>query len=96
MIVRASADALQRSCHVPPPTAIRRHAILKRHYRRAVAATPGFHDLDLGARWALLRDQVAVDPSAEGPRLLEILNSREPRRAQVMEALEQARQEYTR
>ena len=81
---------------MPRPLAIRRHAILKHHYRRAVAATPGFHDLDLGARWALLRDQVTVDPSPDAPRLLEILNGREPRRAEVIEALEQARQEHAR
>lgn len=81
---------------MPAPVALRRHAILKRHYRRAVAATPGFHDLDLAARWALLRDQIVVDRSPAGPRLLEIMNSREPRRAQVIEALEQARQEQAR
>jgi len=81
---------------MPAPVAHRRHAILKRPYRRVVAATPGFHDLDLGTRWSLLRDEVAVDASPEGLRLLQILNSREPRRAQVIEALEQARQEQAR
>ena len=43
------------------PVAIRRHAILKRHYRRAVASTSNFHDLDQSRQWALLRDQVEAD-----------------------------------
>ena len=51
--------------------AIRRHAIFKRHYRRAVAATPGFHDLELGAQWRLLRDHISVDPGPDAARLLE-------------------------
>ena len=75
------------------PVQIRRHAILKRHYRRAVASTPGFHDLELNVRWGLLRDQILADPSPDSPRLLEIFNSREPRCAEVISELEQARQE---
>ena len=71
--------------------AIRRHAIFKRHYRRAVAATPGFHELDLGTRWRLLRDHVSVDPGPDAARLLEIMDSREPRQAQVLAELERAR-----
>jgi hypothetical protein len=72
---------------------IRRHAIFKRHYRRAVASTPGFHELDLSAQWGLLRDQILVDRSEDSARLLEIFHSRDPRRAEVISELEQARQE---
>ena len=75
------------------PVAHRRHAILKHHYRRVVAATPGFHDLDLTAQWQLLRNQVQVDPAPRPPQLLAIMDSREPRREEVIAALEQARQE---
>jgi hypothetical protein len=75
------------------PSAHRRHAIFKRHYRRAIAATPGFHDLDLTAQWQLLRDQITVDPAPQTPALLAIMDSREPRREEVIAALEQARQE---
>ena len=75
------------------PVAHRRHAILKHHYRRAVAATPGFHELDLSARWQLLRHQVQVDPGPQAGELLAMMDRREPRREEVISALEQARQE---
>ena len=78
------------------PVAIRRHAILKQQYRRAVALTPDFQDLDLGRQWALLRDQVLVDSTPAGARLLDIFNSRQPRQAQVIAALEEARLERAR
>ena len=74
------------------PITLRRHAILKHHYRRAVAATPGFHDLDFVARWQLMREEVLADASPTSSRLLEIMDSREPRRADVIAALEDARQ----
>jgi hypothetical protein len=75
------------------PVAHRRHAIFKHHYRRAVDATPGFHELDLSAQWQLLRDQVQVDPAPHTRELLTIMDRREPRRQEVIAALEQARQE---
>ena len=72
--------------------AIRKHAILKRHYHRAVNATPQFHELDESARWAALRNQVAHDKTPRGATLLKIMDSREPRRQEVLTALEEARQ----
>ena len=75
------------------PVAHRRHAILKHHYRRVVAATPGFHELDVSAQWQLLRNQVQVDPAPHTRELLVIMDKREPRREEVIAALEQARQE---
>ena len=75
------------------PVAHRRHAILKHHYRRVVDATPGFHALDLSAQWQLLRNQVQIDPAPHGRELLTIMDRREPRRDEVIAALEQARQE---
>jgi hypothetical protein len=75
------------------PVAHRRHAIFKHHYRRVVAATPGFHELDLSAQWQLLRNQVQIDPAPHPPELLSIMDRREPRRQEVIAALEQARQE---
>jgi len=79
----------------PPPT-IRRHAIFKRHYRRAVAASPEFHNLEFSARWALLRAQVVADVTPSGVTLLQTLDSRESRRDEVLTKLEEARQTYAR
>ena len=78
------------------PVTIRKHAILKHQYRRAVALTPDFHNLSLNARWALLRDQVLLDSTPAGAKLLDIFNSREPRQAEVIAALEEGRQAYAR
>lgn len=71
---------------------IRRHAILKNHYRRAVAATSGFHSLSLAGQWDRLRAEVEADATPTGLSLLDVLNSREPRRDEVLAALEDARQ----
>jgi hypothetical protein len=74
------------------PVAIRKHAILKRHYSRAVKATPQFHQLDAIGRWAVLRQQVEADATPIGATLLKIMDSREGRRDEVLSALEDARQ----
>jgi hypothetical protein len=72
------------------PVVIRKHAILKRHYRRAVNATPQFHQLDALGQWAVLRKQVEDDVTPIGSTLLIIMDSREARREEVLNALEQA------
>ena len=74
------------------PVSIRRHAILKRQYRRAVQSTPDFHNLNAAGQWAVLRAEVLSDTTPAGATLLEILNSREPRRDEVLAALEGAHQ----
>jgi hypothetical protein len=74
------------------PVAISKHAILKRHYRRAVKATPQFHQLDAIGRWAVLRQQVEADATPMGATLLKIMDSRDGRRDEVLSALEDARQ----
>jgi hypothetical protein len=71
---------------------IRKHAILKRQYRRAVAATPDFHQRDGIGQWAVLRAEVERDLSPEGVKLLGIMDSREQRREEVLASLEDARQ----
>jgi hypothetical protein len=78
------------------PVSLRKHAILKHHYRRAVASTADFHSLSLGARWLLLRDQILMDSTPAGSKMLDIFNSREPRQAEVIAALEEGRQEHMR
>lgn len=76
---------------------IRKHAILKRHYRRAVEATPQFHELDAAARWEALRRHVEQDPTTpEGVNLLTLMDSRTGRRDEVLSALEEARQHSVR
>ena len=76
---------------------IRKHAILKRHYRRAVAATPQFHELDGEAQWAAVRRLVEQDATTpEGVNLLKIMDSRTGRRDEVLSALEDARQHSVR
>lgn len=79
-----------------PPTSIRRHAIFKRHYRRAVKASPEFHSLEPSARWALLRAQVIADVTPGAATLLQTLDNREPRRDEVLAKLEEARQTFLR
>lgn len=74
------------------PVEIRKHAILKNHYRRAVQATPQFHQLDALGQWAVLRQQVEADTTAIAGTLLKIMDSREARRVEVLSALEDARQ----
>jgi hypothetical protein len=75
---------------------IRRHAILKNHYRRAVKATTAFHTLSMAGQWALLREQVEADPTPAGLSLLDVMDSREPRRDEVLAALEESRQLFSR
>jgi hypothetical protein len=74
------------------PVSIRRHAILKHPYRRAVRSSPDFHTLTAAGQWDLLRAEVQLDTTPAGVSLLEILNSREPRRDEVLAALEGAHQ----
>ena len=78
------------------PVTIRRHAILKRHYRRAVAAAPDFHTMTHSEQWALLRNEVVANFTPGPKNLLEIMDSRESRRDVVLAALEEARQMYPR
>ena len=72
------------------PVAIRKHAILKNHYRRAVNATPQFHELDAVAQWATLRKHVEADATPLGATLLKIMDSRQERRDEVLTALHEA------
>lgn len=76
---------------MPRPVSHRRHAILKHHYRRTVAAAPDFATLPPTGQWALLREQVKNDATSGPSGLLDILDSREPRRDEVLEALEEGR-----
>jgi len=72
---------------------VRRHAILKNPYRRTVKATPDFHNLDGKAQWAALRSQVIAEAGAAGESsLIDVMDSREPRRDEVLAALEEGRQ----
>jgi hypothetical protein len=73
------------------PVTIRKHAILKRHYRRAVAATPEFHQLDTNGQWAVLRKQIDDDATPLGATLRTIMDERSARRNEVLSALEEAR-----
>lgn len=75
----------------PKPRSIHRHAILKHPYRRAVASTPDFHNLDGSGQWAALREQVIADTAAGADSLLDIMDSRASRRDEVLAALEDAR-----
>ena len=70
---------------------IRRHAIFKREYRRAVAATADFHNMTPAAQWALLREEVMAGATDGQPGLLDMLDSRESRREEVLAGLEEAR-----
>jgi hypothetical protein len=72
---------------------LRKHAIFKNHYRRAVATTPEFHQLDTDAQWAALRKQVEDDTTMQGTALRAILDQRAERRGQVLNALEEAHNE---
>lgn len=76
------------------PAWIRRHAILKVPYRRAVDRTADFHTLSPAGQWSVLREQVAADGSPQGQALLRILDDREPRRDDVLVALEDGRQAH--
>lgn len=75
------------------PVVIRKHAILKYHYRRAVEATPRFHELDPSNQWAVLRKEVEEDSTAMGATLLKIMDNRHERRDEVLSALEKAARE---
>jgi hypothetical protein len=70
---------------------IRRHAIFKREYRRIVARTADFHNLTAAQQWALLRGEVLAGAVKDDSALLAVLDSREPRREQVLAGLEDAR-----
>ena len=73
------------------PLVVRRHAIFKRQYRRVVAATPDFHNLTPEAQWTLLRAQVIAEAATSNESLLQVLDSREPRRNEVLTKLEDGR-----
>ncbi len=70
---------------------IRRHAIFKREYRRVVAASADFHNMTPAAQWALLRGEVLAGTPEGGNALLDMLDSRESRRDEVLAGLEEAR-----
>lgn len=72
------------------PVSIRRHAIFKHQYRRALQSTPEFRLLKPADQWAVLRGVVQSDASAAGRSLLDVINSREARRDEVLAALELA------
>ena len=76
---------------MPRPATLRKHAILKRHYRRVVAATPDFQTMNATTQWAALRNEVKADPASGPSGLLDILDSREPRHQEVLAALEEGR-----
>lgn len=78
------------------PVPIRKHAILKHHYRRAVAATPQFHQLDTNAQWAVLRKHIDDDATPKGATLRTIMDERSARRDEVLSALEEARRNSSR
>lgn len=76
----------------PRPRWIHHHAVLKHPYRRIVAATPDFHDLDGTRQWAALRDQVVADAAGGRKSLLDVMDRRASRRDEVLAALEEGRQ----
>jgi hypothetical protein len=69
---------------------IRKHAILKQHYRRAVEATPRFHELDANKQWAVLRKHVEEDRSAVAATLLKIMDNSHERDDEVLSELKAA------
>jgi hypothetical protein len=72
---------------------IRRHAIFKRQYRRVVNGASDFHNLTAAAQWSLLRGQLIAEAAAVGDSsLLDVLDSRQSRRDEVLAALEDGRQ----
>ena len=73
------------------PTAIRRHAIFKRQYRRVVAAASNFHNMTPAAQWTLLRAQVVAEAAVGHSALIDMLDSRESRRDEVLAKLEEGR-----
>jgi hypothetical protein len=73
--------------------AIRRHAIFKHQYRRVVANAADFHRMPLAAQWTLLRAQVVAESSGGQSPLVEMLDSRESRRDEVLAKLEDGRQQ---
>jgi hypothetical protein len=72
---------------------IRRHAIFKRQYRRVVAAAPEFHNLTAAAQWTLLRTQLVAEAATGASALVDVLDSRESRRDEVLASLEDGRQQ---
>jgi hypothetical protein len=70
---------------------VRRHAIFKRQYRRAVAAASGFHTMTPASQWALLRAQLIAEAATGEPSLIDMLDSRESRRDEVLAELEVGR-----
>jgi hypothetical protein len=73
---------------------IRRHAIFKRQYRRVVAAAPDFHNMTPAAQWTLLRTQVVAEAATGASALIDVLDSRESRRDEVLASLEDGRQQH--
>lgn len=72
---------------------VRRHAIFKRPYRRVVASAGDFHNLTSEAQWALLRAQLIAEAATGEPSLLDVLDSRESRRDEVLANLEEGRRQ---
>jgi hypothetical protein len=72
-------------------TVVRRHAIFKQPYRRVVAAASDFHNLTAAAQWSLLRAQLVAEAATGASSLLDVLDSREARRDEVLARLEEGR-----
>lgn len=70
---------------------VRRHAIFKHQYRRVVAGANDFHNMTPAAQWALLRAQLVAEAATGASSLLDVLDSREPRRDEVLARLEDGR-----
>lgn len=75
-----------------PSIAVRRHAIFKHHYRRAVAAANDFHNMTPVAQWALLRAELVAEAALGASPLVDVLDSRASRRDEVLARLEEGRQ----
>jgi hypothetical protein len=73
------------------PIEVRRHAIFKHQYRRAVAAANDFHNMTPVAQWAVLRAQLVAEAATGTSSLLDVLDSRESRRDDVLARLEDGR-----
>ena len=78
-----------------PPVAVRRHAIFKKPYRRVVDAANGFYNMSPAAQWALLRAQLVADAASGESSLLNVLDSREARRDEVLARLEEGHRQET-
>jgi hypothetical protein len=70
---------------------VRRHAIFKHQYPRAVAAANDFHNMTPAVQWAMLRAQLVAEAATGTSSLLDVFDSRESRRDDVLAKLENGR-----